>query len=433
VFLDRARVPIKAGDGGKGVISFRREAHVPRGGPDGGDGGRGGDVVLRVDDQLASLGDYRNQNLHSATSGSAGAGSNKSGKAGGDLVLRVPPGTTVKDVATGEEVADLVSSGQEIVVARGGKGGRGNARFASSTRRVPRIAEDGQPGERRDLELELRLIADVGLAGLPNAGKSSLLAALTRARPKIANYPFTTLTPNLGVARLDDRELVIADIPGLIEGASKGAGLGEEFLRHIERTRLIVHVVDASLPDPLANIATIDAELAAYGHALDQLPELFALNKIDLAEARDAVPGIVETLEAAGREAVALSAATGEGVDRLNKRIFALCAARPKVEPAGPTERRIVFAGGAKDVKVEREGEAYRVRGDRLERLATGIDWDSPEASAYFHRLLLRSGVEGKLRALGVKEGDTVRIGKLELEWTDAPQQLAAPGATKKR
>jgi GTP-binding protein len=433
MFLDRARVRIKAGDGGKGVISFRREAHVPRGGPDGGDGGRGGDVILRVDDQLASLGDYRNQNLHAAPSGNSGGGSNKSGRAGGDLTLRVPPGTTVKDVGTGEVVADLVSPGQEIIVARGGRGGRGNARFASSTRRVPRIAEDGQPGEQRDLELELRLIADVGLAGLPNAGKSSLLAALTRARPKIANYPFTTLTPNLGVARLDDRELVVADIPGLIEGASKGAGLGEEFLRHIERTRLIVHVVDASLPDPLAAIATIDTEIAAYGHALDQLPELFALNKIDLAEARDAVPDIVSALEAEGREAVAVSAATGEGVDRLNKRIFALCAARAKVEAAAPAERRIVFAGSPKDVKVEREGEAYRVRGDRLERLATGIDWDSPEASAYFHRLLLRSGVEGKLRALGVKNGDTVRIGKLELEWTDAPQQLAAPGATKKR
>jgi len=433
VFLDRARVPIRAGDGGKGVISFRREAHVPRGGPDGGDGGRGGDVVLRVDDQLASLGDYRNQNLHAATSGNAGSGQNKSGKAGGDLILKVPPGTTVKDVASGEIVADLVAPGQEIIVARGGKGGRGNARFASSTRRVPRIAEDGQPGEQRDLELELRLIADVGLAGLPNAGKSSLLAALTRARPKIANYPFTTLTPNLGVARLDDRELVIADIPGLIEGASKGAGLGEEFLRHIERTRLIVHVVDASLPDPLAAIATIDTEIAAYGHALGELPELFALNKIDLAEARDAVPAIVEALEAEGREAIAVSAASGEGVDRLNKRIFALCAPRPKPEATGPTERRIVFAGGAKDVKVSREGEAYRVRGDRLERLATGIDWDSPEASAYFHRLLLRSGVEGKLRALGVKSGDTVRIGKLELEWLDAPHQLAAPGATKKR
>src|SRR5712692_1546023 len=433
MFLDRARVLIRGGDGGKGVISFRREAHVPRGGPDGGDGGRGGDVILRVDDQLASLGDYRNRQTHAATSGSAGGGSNKSGKAGGDLTLKVPPGTTVKDIATGEVVADLLAPGEEIVVARGGKGGRGNARFASSTRRVPRIAEDGQPGEQRELELELRLIADVGLAGLPNAGKSSLLAALTRARPKIADYPFTTLTPNLGVARLDDRELVIADIPGLIEGASKGAGLGEEFLRHIERTRLIVHVVDASLPDPLAAIATIDAEIAAYGHGLDALPELFALNKIDLAEARDKVPALVEKLEARGREAVAISAATGEGLDRLAKRLFLLVGPRPKPEAAAPTERRIVFAGGARDVKVSREGDAYRVRGDRLERLATGIDWDSPEASAYFHRLLLRSGVEGKLRTLGVKEGDTVRIGKLELEWTDVPQQLAAPGAKKKR
>jgi GTP-binding protein len=433
VFLDRARVRIRAGDGGKGVISFRREAHVPRGGPDGGDGGRGGDVILRVDDQLASLGDYRNQRVLAAVDGAAGGGSNKSGKAGGDLVLRVPPGTTIKDLGTGETVADLVAPEQEIVVARGGKGGRGNARFASSTRRVPRIAEDGQPGERRELELELRLIADVGLVGLPNAGKSSLLAALTRARPKIADYPFTTLTPNLGVTRLEERELVIADIPGLIEGASKGAGLGEEFLRHIERTRLVVHVVDASVPDPLAAIATIDAEIAAYGRALDELPELFALNKIDLAEARDAVPGVVEALEAEGREAVAVSAASGEGVDRLSKRIFTLCAPRPRVEAPGPVERRIVFRGGARDVNVTREGEAYRVRGDRLERLATGIDWDSPEASAYFHRLLLRSGVEAKLRSLGVKDGDTVRIGKLELDWTDAPQPLAAPVAKKKR
>ena len=433
MFLDRARIKVRGGDGGRGVISFRREAHVPRGGPDGGDGGNGGDLVLRADAQLASLGDFQFKKEYRATDGAAGEGGNRSGKAGRDLVVGVPAGTTIRDVATNEEIADLVADGAEIVVARGGRGGRGNARFVTSTRRAPRIAMDGETGEQRALDLELRLIADVGLAGLPNAGKSSLLAALTRARPKIADYPFTTLTPNLGVARLDDRELVIADIPGLIEGASKGAGLGEEFLRHIERTRLIVHVVDAALPDPLAAIATIDAEIAAYGHALDALPELFALNKIDLAEARDSVPRIVEALEAEGRESVAVSAATGEGVDRLNKRIFALCAARPKPEAAAPAERRIVFAGGARDVRVSREGVAYRVRGDRLERLATGIDWESPEASAYFHRLLLRSGVEGKLRALGVKEGDTVRIGKLELEWTDAPQQLAAPGAKKKR
>ena len=418
MFLDRARIKVRGGDGGRGVISFRREAHVPRGGPDGGDGGNGGDLVLRADAQLASLGDFQFKKEYRATDGAAGEGGNRSGKAGRDLVVRVPAGTTIRDVATNEEIADLVADGAEIVVARGGRGGRGNARFVTSTRRAPRIAMDGETGEGRALDLELRLIADVGLAGLPNAGKSSLLAALTRARPKIADYPFTTLTPNLGVARLDDRELVIADIPGLIEGASQGAGLGEEFLRHIERTRVVVHVVDASKDDPLADIATIDAELEAYGHGLRDRPEIIALNKIDLAEARDQVPELVSALEARGREALALSAATGEGVDRLSKRLFVLTP--PRVAPqAAPDERRIVFKGSARDVRVLREGEAFRVRGDRIERLASGIDWDSGEASAYFHRMLQRNGVEKRLRELGVKEGDTVKIGRLELEWKD--------------
>jgi len=418
MFLDRARVKVRGGDGGRGVISFRREAHVPRGGPDGGDGGNGGDVVLRADAQLASLGDFQFKKEYRATDGAAGEGGNRSGKAGRDLVVRVPAGTTIRDVGTSDEIADLVGDGAEIIVARGGRGGRGNARFVTSTRRAPRIAMDGETGEQRALDLELRLIADVGLAGLPNAGKSSLLAALTRARPKIADYPFTTLTPNLGVARLDDRELVIADIPGLIEGASQGAGLGEEFLRHIERTRVVVHVVDASKDDPLADIATIDAELEAYGHGLRDRPEIIALNKIDLAEARDQVPELVSALEARGREALALSAATGEGVDRLSKRLFNLTP--PRVAPqAAPDERRIVFKGSARDVRVLREGEAFRVRGDRIERLASGIDWDSGEASAYFHRMLQRNGVEKRLRELGVKEGDTVKIGRLELEWKD--------------
>lgn len=419
MFLDRARITVRGGNGGRGVISFRREAHVPRGGPDGGDGGHGGDVILRADAQLASLGNFQYKHEYGAGDGAPGEGGNRSGKAGKDIIVRIPAGTTVRAIATGEEVADLVESGAEIVAARGGVGGRGNARFTTSTRRAPRIATDGQAGEVRELELELRLIADVGLAGLPNAGKSSLLAALTRARPKIAAYPFTTLEPNLGVARLDDRELVIADIPGLIEGASTGAGLGEEFLRHIERTRLVVHVVDASLPDPLADIATIDAELAAYGHGLAERAELVALNKIDLAEARDQVPALVEALAARGRETIALSAATGEGVERLAKRLFGMVAPRPIPDAAPAAERRIVFAGSARDVRVEREGTAYRVRSDRVERLATGIDWESGEASAYFHRLLQRSGVERRLRELGVKEGDTVRIGKLELEWHD--------------
>lgn len=420
MFLDRAHITVKGGSGGKGVISFRREAHVPRGGPDGGDGGRGGDLVLRADAQLASLGDFRFTREFAAADGAPGEGSNKSGKAGRDRIVRVPAGTTIRDVKTGEEVADLTVNGAEIVAARGGRGGRGNARFVTSTRRAPRIAMDGEAGEVRELELELRLIADVGLAGLPNAGKSSLLAALTRARPKIAAYPFTTLTPNLGVARLDERELVIADIPGLIEGASTGAGLGEDFLRHIERTRLVVHVVDASRDDPLADIATIDTELEAYGHGLRERQELIALNKIDLAEARDQVPALVEALAARGREALALSAATGEGVDRLAKRLFVTVPPRAAADAAAEPERRIVFKGSARDVRVEREGAAYRVHGDSIERLATGIDWSSGEASAYFHRLLQRSGVERRLRDLGVKEGDTVKIGKLELEWHEA-------------
>ena len=419
MFLDRARITVKGGSGGKGVISFRREAHVPRGGPDGGDGGRGGDLVLRADAQLASLGDFSFKKEFAATDGATGEGSNKSGKAGRDKVVRVPAGTTVRDIKTGEEVADLVTDGAEIVAARGGKGGRGNARFVTSTRRAPRIAMDGQAGEERELELELRLIADVGLAGLPNAGKSSLLAALTRARPKIAAYPFTTLTPNLGVARLDERELVIADIPGLIEGASTGAGLGEEFLRHIERTRVVVQVVDASREDPLADIATIDTELAAYGRGLRDRPEIVALNKIDLAEARDKVPPLVEALAAQGRETMALSAATGEGVDRLAKRLFTLTPPREKADAEAAPERRIAFKGSARDVHVSKEGQAYRVKGDSIERLATGIDWDSGEASAYFHRMLQRNGVERQLRALGVKEGDTVKIGKLDLEWKE--------------
>src|SRR5258707_877396 len=325
MFLDHARIKVRGGSGGKGVISFRREAHVPRGGPDGGDGGSGGDLVLRADAQLASLGDFAYKHEFAATDGAAGEGSNKSGKAGRDRIVGVPAGTTVRGVATGEEGADLPADGAEIVAARGGQGGRGNARFVTSTRRAPRIAMDGQAGEERELELELRLIADVGLAGLPNAGKSSLLPALTPPRPKIAAYPFTTLTPNLGVARLDERELVIADIPGLIEGASQGAGLGEEFLRHIERTRLIVHVVDLALDDPIADIAVVDKELAAYGRGLMERPRIFALNKLDLFEARERAPRIATAL---GPDAIAVSAVSGEHVPDLLKRIFAACGAR---------------------------------------------------------------------------------------------------------
>ncbi|MFN2520470.1 MAG: GTPase ObgE [Candidatus Limnocylindria bacterium] len=419
MFLDRARVTVRAGDGGRGVISFRREAHVPRGGPDGGDGGAGGDVVLRVDPELTTLGAFQYRRTHAAGDGQAGAGKKRTGRAGADLVVGIPPGTLVRDRETEETIADLVTPGDEAVVARGGRGGRGNVRFVSSVRRVPRIAEDGQAGERRELELELKLVADVGLAGLPNAGKSTLLAALTRARPKIADYPFTTLVPNLGVARLDDRELVIADIPGLIAGAHSGAGLGEEFLRHLERTRLIVHVVDASTADPLADVGIVEGEIAAYGAGLAGRTRLFALNKCDLPAARDAAAGIAAALAVGGHEAVAISAATGSGVPDLLRHVFALCPPRGRAVPTSAGERRIAFARSGRDWSVSREGDGYRVRGDRIERLAAGLDWQSPDASAYFQRLLARSGVERALRDEGAREGDTVRVGELELEWRE--------------
>jgi GTP-binding protein len=416
VFLDRARIVVKGGSGGRGIISFRREAHVPRGGPDGGDGGHGGSVVLRVDSGMTTLSDFRFRKTLEAQSGGDGGGKNKSGKAGTDLVVRVPEGTIVVDRATSERVADLMTPDEEIVVARGGQGGKGNARFVSSTRRVPRIAEDGSPGESHELDLELKLIADVGLVGLPNAGKSSLLAALTRATPKIAAYPFTTLTPNLGVARLEDRELVVADIPGLIEGAHSGVGLGEEFLRHIERTRLIVHVVDLALADPIADIAVVDVELSAYGRGLMDRPRLFALNKLDLFEARERAAAIAAIL---GPDAIAVSAVTGELVPELLKRIFAACPPREVLPAAVPGERRIVFAAGGRDWTVKKEQDGFRVRGDRVERLATGIDWESPDAAAYFQLLLQKNGIEKELRRLGVGDGDTVRIGGKVLEWTE--------------
>ncbi len=420
MFLDRAHLVVKGGDGGRGVISFRREAHVPRGGPDGGDGGRGGSVILRVDSGMTTLSEFRFRKTLEAESGAAGGGKNKSGKAGSDLVVRVPEGTIVVDRATGERVADLMTPDEEIVVARGGQGGKGNARFVSSTRRVPRIAEDGSPGDSHELDLELKLIADVGLVGLPNAGKSSLLAALTRATPKIANYPFTTLTPNLGVARLDDRELVVADIPGLIEGAHTGAGLGEEFLRHIERTRLIVHVVDLALADPIADIAVVDHELGAYGRGLMERPRIFALNKLDLFEARERAAAVAKQL---GPTALAMSAATGEHVPDLLKRIFAACAPRAVASHFAPAERRIAFSRGGRDWTVKKEKDGFRVQGDRVERLAAGIDWESPDAAAYFQQLLQKNGVEKELRRLGVHNGDTVRIGVKDLEWTEGGPQ----------
>ncbi|MEW6080214.1 MAG: GTPase ObgE [Bacillota bacterium] len=314
MFVDRARIQVKAGDGGNGAVSFRREKFVPRGGPDGGDGGRGGSVILVVDSRLKTLLDFRRRQHFKAGRGQDGAGKNRSGKDGEDLIVRVPPGTAVRDAETGEEVGDMVQEDQRLVIAQGGKGGRGNARYATPTRRAPRTAGPGKPGEERVLSLELKIIADVGLVGLPNAGKSTLLRQVTAADPKIAPYPFTTLSPNLGVFGEGEEAFVIADIPGLIEGAHKGKGLGHEFLRHVERTRVLLHVVDASSANPVGDYNTVEREIALYSPGLLEKPRLVAANKADLPGSSEGTMRLQEELEHRGIPVLPISALTGEGV-----------------------------------------------------------------------------------------------------------------------
>ncbi len=321
---------MRAGDGGAGCVSFRREKYVPRGGPDGGDGGDGGDVWVEADRRLRTLMDFRYRREFRAGDGAPGGGGNRSGARGEDAVVRVPVGTVLRDGETGEVLADLVRHGERVLVARGGRGGRGNNRFKGPTRQAPRFAEPGRPGQERWLELELKLLADVGIIGFPNAGKSTLLARLTRARPRVGAYPFTTLSPNLGVACLNGDSFVVADIPGLIAGAHRGAGLGHEFLRHVERTRLLVHVLDAAGSegrDPLEDFRTVNRELALYSPLLQAKPQIVVLNKMDLPEARERRERLEEELRSLGLPVVAISAATGEGVDHLLRIIAASLAA----------------------------------------------------------------------------------------------------------
>lgn len=320
MFVDTARIFVKAGDGGDGCVSFRREKYVPFGGPDGGDGGKGGDVVLVADPALHSLMDFRYRRHFRAERGQHGQGANRHGAAGADLRLPVPPGTVVRDAETGVVLGDLAHAGQEVVVARGGRGGRGNARFKGPTRQAPRHAEAGKPGEERWLELELKLLADVGLVGFPNAGKSTLLARLTAARPKVGAYPFTTLVPNLGVAEYQGDSFVVADIPGLIAGAHRGAGLGHEFLRHVERTRVLVHVVDAAGTegrDPVEDYRTVNRELELHDPDLLRRPQVVAANKVDLPDAEAHLPRLREAAAAAGHRVYPVSAVTGAGLNDL--------------------------------------------------------------------------------------------------------------------
>jgi GTP-binding protein len=424
MFLDRVTIWVKAGDGGGGAATFRREAHVPRGGPDGGDGGRGGSVYLRVDAGQTTLRDFRYRHHFKAQAGGRGGGAKRHGRAGEDLVIAVPPGTAAYDEETGELLCDLVAVDQRAPVARGGRGGLGNVHFATATHRAPRHAQKGEPGEERRIGLELRLIADVGLVGLPNAGKSTLLAALTSARPRIAPYPFTTLEPNLGVMELgegDERRPTIADVPGLIEGASEGAGLGHAFLRHVERTRVLVHVVDGSAPDPERDHGIVREELRLHDPALLERAIVVAFNKIDLAAAQAAWPAFRAARRRARHDVVAVSAAAGDGLDELRLRIAELLpSAAELAEPPSPAGV-VVFRPEPVDAgfSVSRVADGYRVSGRRVERLAHQTDFENEESAERFQRELARLGVDAELRKAGVKDGDTVRIGRTELEWSD--------------
>jgi GTP-binding protein len=422
MFLDRVKIWVRGGDGGNGAATFRHEAHVPRGGPDGGDGGRGGSIYLTVDPGETSLRDYRHKHHFKATPGGRGAGQRKHGKAGDDLTLVVPPGTGVFDGDTGELLGDLVASAQTLMVARGGRGGLGNVHFATATHQTPRHAQKGEPGEERWVSLELRLIADVGLVGLPNAGKSTLLAALTAARPKIADYPFTTLEPNLGVLDLGDddpRRPTIADVPGLIEGASSGAGLGHAFLRHVERTRILVHVVDGSDRDPEWSYEVIRDELAAHDPALLEKPMLVAFNKMDRPGVADAWPTFEKARRGQGVDVVAVSALEGAGLPELRARLAGMLpSAEELAEPAAPAGvvvHRIESVGDA--FKIDVEDGVFIVKGRKIERIAAQTNFDNEESAERFQRDLVRLGIDDELRKMGVEAGETVRIGATELEW----------------
>jgi len=418
MFIDRAKIFIKAGDGGAGALSFRREKYVPRGGPDGGNGGRGGNVILEVSRQLNSLQDYRFKHHFAAGRGGRGSGSRRHGKDAADLILQVPPGTLVKD-EEGKTIADLVAANQRLVVGRGGRGGRGNASFKSSTRQTPRFAELGEPGESRWLWLELKLIADAGLIGLPNAGKSTLLSAASAARPKIGDYPFTTLEPVLGVVELaEDATFVMADLPGLIEGAHAGAGLGLEFLRHVDRTRVLIHVIDAAAKDQHKlwnDYEQVRAELKKYSASLARRPQLIALNKMDAVSEPSEVLAFRQRLVKLRRRSFPISAATGEGVQDLLWATSRMLERRKREAPE-PVPALKVYRGpsSAEPFTIEAIDGGFRVSGNQLERLLAMTDITNPEGLAHFQRMLDRWGLNDALARHGARGGEMVRIADAE-------------------
>lgn len=435
MFIDKAEILVQSGKGGNGMMHFHREKYVPRGGPDGGDGGRGGDVILEVRPTLNSLAAFRFTTRYTAEDGKGGGTNNKFGKSADNLIVPVPPGTLVYDV-TGDEgsedgnpsggslpplLGDLTTPGQRLVVCKGGRGGRGNPHFKSSINQIPRTAENGEPGEERRLRLELKLIADIGIVGVPNAGKSTLLSALTNAKPKIAPYPFTTIEPNLGVAKVDEETtVVLADIPGLVEGAAQGVGLGHDFLRHVQRTRVLIHLLDGLATDPLADFAQINSELALFDPGLAHKPMIVALNKIDQPEVVERWPKLKKELKKRGFESMAISAMARTQVSELLLKAAETLAKAPAPEPADESVPVYRPVEDPRAFTISREDNGgYRVNSTAIERAAEMTPWDQTGSVRRFQKLMERLGVDKALREAGAQEGDTVYIGEYELEYQE--------------
>jgi GTP-binding protein len=419
MFVDIARISVSSGKGGDGAIAFRKEKYVPAGGPAGGDGGRGGSIIFVADSNLHTLLDFQYKRKFKAPDGDKGGGKNMYGRSGEDLVIALPVGTLIRDAETGIVLADLVENGEQFVAAKGGRGGKGNSHFATATRKTPHYAQPGEAGMALEITLELKLIADVGLAGLPNAGKSSLLACVSAARPKIADYPFTTLSPNLGVVSFGPGEtLVMADIPGLIAGASDGAGLGHEFLRHIERNRLLLHLVDASGEDPMADFRIVEHELSAYGIDTDTKPRIAVINKIDLVDEERLAELMAQFQKETSLQVFAISTATRAGVQEL------LNAVREKLATIPVSDRREAIGVVEKEdealftIAIEK-GKTFVVYSDKLEGILGVTAISNTQAWHRFHGILENVGVIDRLRKMGCEEGDTVRIAALEFEFFD--------------
>lgn len=424
-FTDTAEIYVKAGRGGNGALSFRREKFVPKGGPDGGDGGKGGDVIIEAQGGIVTLADFEYDKRFQAGHAGHGGGALRSGKDGEDLIIRVPCGTLIRESGNPEILADLTEPGQTYIAAYGGKGGKGNSHFATSSRRAPKFAEKGDPGEEKSLSLELKLIADVGLAGFPNAGKSSILTAISGAKPKVAGYPFTTLSPNLGVLAVDDAQVVIADLPGLIEGAHEGKGLGLQFLRHVERTRILVHVIDLSQPDPVATFHALIHEFKEYGAGrLDTRPCIVVGNKIDIEGTAENSRLLQDEAQRLGLQYMAVSAIFGTNINELIRAIADLVRKTPATTPATDTRKiielpaRKISRKSREPVKIIRQSDgSFRVEHENFEKSVARINFEHEDALQKFARLLKALSVEEALEAAGAREGDKVYIGEVEFDF----------------